>query len=203
VDIKTYSVFGEVRWNIVERLELAGGLRYTDEKRVESPFNLATGQPTVVPTPELHTKRPSPEVTLTYRPTDDLTMFGAWKRGFKSGSFSVATPAVTGKDNSFGDEKVNGGEAGLKSRLLDRQLAVNVASYCYDYNGLQVGVISPRLAQEPHACRGPGVGCAACQRKCRDRTQGDPDLSALDRLRVLVAARRRPDACQSSVRWPR
>jgi iron complex outermembrane receptor protein len=143
VDIKTYSVFGQVRWNILERLELAGGLRWTDEKRVESPFNLATGQPTVVPTPQLHTKKPSPEVTLTYRPTDDLTMFGAWKRGFKSGSFSVATPAVTGRENSFGDEKVNGGEVGVKSRLLDRQLAVNVAGYYYDYNGLQVGVISP------------------------------------------------------------
>jgi iron complex outermembrane receptor protein len=99
--------------------------------------------PTAVPTPELHTRRPSPEVTLTYRPTDDLTMFGAWKRGFKSGSFSVATPAVAGVDNSFNDEKVNGGELGLKSRLLDRQLAVNVAGYYYDYNGLQVGVISP------------------------------------------------------------
>jgi iron complex outermembrane receptor protein len=143
VDIKTYSVFGQVRWNIVERLELAGGLRYTDEKRVESPFNLATGKPTVVPIPELHTKRPSPEVTLTYRPTDDLTMFGAWKRGFKSGSFSVATPAVTGRDNAFGDEKVNGGEVGVKSRLLDHQLALNLAGYYYDYNGLQVGVISP------------------------------------------------------------
>jgi iron complex outermembrane receptor protein len=143
VDIKTYSVFGQVRWDIVERLELAGGLRYTDEKRVESPFDLNAGRPTVVPTPELHTRRPSPEVTLTYRPTDDLTVFGAWKRGFKSGSFSVATPAVTGKDNSFNDEKVNGGEVGMKSRLLDRQLAVNVAGYYYDYNGLQVGVISP------------------------------------------------------------
>jgi iron complex outermembrane recepter protein len=143
VDIKTYSVFGQVRWDIVERLELAGGLRYTDEKRVESPYNAETGVATVVPTPELHTRRPSPEVTLTYRPTDDLTMFGAWKRGFKSGSFSVATPAVAGVDNSFNDEKVNGGELGLKSRLLDRQLALNVAAYYYDYNGLQVGVISP------------------------------------------------------------
>jgi outer membrane receptor protein involved in Fe transport len=72
-----------------------------------------------------------------------MTVFGAWKRGFKSGSFSVATPAVTGKDNSFNDEKVKGGELGMKSRLLERRLAVNVAGYYYDYNGLQVGVISP------------------------------------------------------------
>lgn len=143
VDITTYSVFGQVRWDIVERLELAAGLRWTDEKRVETPYSMLTGQPTIVPTPELHSKRSSPEVTLTYRPTDELTLFGAWKRGFKSGSFSVATPAVAGVDNSFGDEKVQGEEVGLKSRLLDRQLAVNVAAYYYNYYGLQVGVISP------------------------------------------------------------
>lgn len=143
VDIKTYSVFGEGRWNIVERLELAAGLRWTDEKRTESPYNLLTGAPTIVPTPELHSKRVAPEVTLNYRLLDDVTLFAALKQGYKSGSFSIATPAVTGVDNSFGDEKVQGGELGMKSRLRDRQLALNVAGYFYNYSGLQVGVISP------------------------------------------------------------
>jgi iron complex outermembrane recepter protein len=143
VDIKTSSVFGQVRWNIVERLELAGGLRWTDEKRDENPFNLLTDKPTSIPVPEIHSKRYSPEVTLTYRPTDDLTTFGAWKQGFKSGSFSIATPVTPGTNNSFGDEKVNGGEVGFKSRLFDRRLALNAATYYYDYSGLQVGVISP------------------------------------------------------------
>ena len=143
VDITTHSLFGQARWDILERLELAAGLRWTDEKRSENPFNYLTNAPTVVPIPEIESKRYSPEVTLTYRPTDDLTAFGAWKQGFKSGSFSIATPAVTGLNNAFGDEKVNGGELGLKSRLLDHRLAVNAAAYYYDYSGLQVGVISP------------------------------------------------------------
>jgi iron complex outermembrane recepter protein len=143
VDIKTSSVFGQARWNIVERLELAGGLRWTDEKRDESPFNFVTQELTSVPIPELRSKRYSPEVTLTYRPTDDLTTFAAWKQGYKSGSFSVATPVVAGTNNSFGDERVNGGEAGLKGRLLDRQLSFDIAVYDYLYDNLQVGAISP------------------------------------------------------------
>ena len=143
VDITTHSLFGQARWDIVERLELAAGLRWTDEKRSESPFNYLANAPTIVPGPEIESKRYSPEVTLTYRPTDDLTTFAAWKQGFKSGSFSVATPAVTGVNNAFGDEKVSGGELGLKSRLLEHRLAVNVAAYYYNYDGLQVGVISP------------------------------------------------------------
>jgi iron complex outermembrane recepter protein len=143
IDIDTHSVFGQARWQIMEQLELAGGLRWTDEKRVESPFNLLAGEPTIVPTPQLHSRNYAPEISLNYKPADDVTLFGAWKRGFKSGSFSIATPAVTGVDNSFGDEKVHGGEVGLKSRLLDHQLAVNVAAYLYNFDGLQVGVISP------------------------------------------------------------
>lgn len=52
-------------------------------------------------------------------------------------------------DNSFGDEKVHGEEIGLKTRLLDRQISVNVAAYLYDYDGLQVGVISPPVNGVP------------------------------------------------------
>jgi iron complex outermembrane recepter protein len=143
VDIKTYSLFGQGRWNIVERLELAAGLRWTDEKRDETPFDPRTGVVTLVPTPQIQSKNVSPEVTLTYKAADDLTVFGALKQGYKSGSFSIATPPVAGVDNSFGDERVRGGEVGVKSRLLERQLALNVAGYFYNYSGLQVGVISP------------------------------------------------------------
>lgn len=44
-----------------------------------------------------------------------------------------------GANNSFGDERVRGGEIGLKARLLDRTLRLNLASYLYNYKGLQVG----------------------------------------------------------------
>ena len=143
VDIRTWSVFGQVRWAIVERLELAAGLRWTDEKRSEDPFNFLTAAPTIVPNPDIQSKRYSPEITANWRPTDDMTVFGAWKRGFKSGSFSIATPPVTGVNNAFGDETVQGGEVGVKTRWLDHRLALNAAAYFYDYSGLQVGVISP------------------------------------------------------------
>lgn len=146
IDIHTTSVFGQVRWDIIDRLELAAGNRWTDETRDQHPetgFDGGPVTPISVPISSIHSDRNSPEVTLTYRPTDDLTAFAAWKQGFKSGSFSIATPVTPGTNNAFGDETVRGGEAGLKSRWLDRQLAANLAFYDYDYSGLQVGTISP------------------------------------------------------------
>jgi iron complex outermembrane receptor protein len=145
IDIKTNSVFGQLRYQILPKVEIAAGARWTDEKRTNTPYDLTSGTPVFVtiPTPEIHSTNTSPEVTITYKPTDDLTVFGALKRGYKSGSFDTATPATPGVDNSFGDEKVEGGEVGVKSRWLDRRLLVNLAWYDYRYTGLQVGAIIP------------------------------------------------------------
>ena len=47
-----------------------------------------------------------------------------------------------GFDNSFKDEKVQGGEAGFKARLLDGRLMANAAAYYYVYDDMQVGANS-------------------------------------------------------------
>lgn len=149
VDIKAYSAFGQLRWTIADRLELAGGLRWTDEKRSQAPFNIAANAPIVVPVLAIRSRNVAPEATLTYRATDDLTLFAALKQGYKSGSFTVATPPGTGMNNSFGDERVRGGEVGLKGRVADRQLQFNVAAYSYWFKGLQVGARTPITDQVP------------------------------------------------------
>lgn len=149
VTITTYSGFGQLRYKILPRLELAAGARYTDEKRSEVPINTIppdAGQVIPVTTPVVKSINTAPEVTLTYRPTDDLTVYGAYKQGYKSGSFTLSTPPLPNTDNSFGEEKAQGGEVGVKSLWLDRRLAVNLATYLYNYSGLQVGTINPAVA---------------------------------------------------------
>ncbi|CAN7229128.1 TonB-dependent receptor [Phenylobacterium sp. LjRoot219] len=147
LDIESLSFFGQVRWDVWEELEISAGARWTEEKRSDSPVNLITGVavPVTLAVPKIKSDNISPELTVTWRPTDTFTAFGSLKRGYKSGSFTITTPAMDGLNNSFGDEKVEGGEVGLKSRLLDRRLAMNLAYYNYRYTGLQVGVNSPAV----------------------------------------------------------
>jgi iron complex outermembrane recepter protein len=143
VKIEVWSGFGQLRWKPVETLEIAGGVRYTDEKRHDdaasatSYFSALT--PITIANPNLHSKNWSPELTVTYTPTDDLTFFGAIKQGYKSGSFIMTVPATPGGDNSFKDERVRGGEFGVKARLADRTLSIDSALYYYKYDNLQVG----------------------------------------------------------------
>ena len=139
LSIKSYSAFGQLRWKPTETIELAGGVRWTDEKRSDTAFNRTLR----VAVPKISSNNLSPEFTLTYTPTEDLTLFGSLKQGYKSGSYTITVPVNPGQDNSFGDEKVQGGELGLKSRLMDRQLRLNLAGYYYIYKGLQVGANEP------------------------------------------------------------
>jgi iron complex outermembrane receptor protein len=145
VDIKTYSLFGQLRYKLTDQLELAGGVRWTDETRTEDVFDIRhdIDITSTLPRPRVHSSTWSPEATITYTPTDDLTLFASYKKGFKSGSFKMAVPAAPGENNAFDDEEVEGYEIGLKSRLLDRSLLFNAAFYDYYYDGLQVGGIEP------------------------------------------------------------
>ncbi len=152
VDIRTYSLFGQLRYKLSDQFELAGGVRWNDETRTErvTYANPLLGDITgLLPQPRVHSSNFSPEATLTYTPSDDLTIFGSYKKGYKSGSFKVAVPAAPGENNAFDDEQVQGYEIGLKSRLLDRSLLFNVAFYDYTYKGLQVGGIADAVGGVP------------------------------------------------------
>jgi iron complex outermembrane receptor protein len=151
VDISTNSLFGQLLYDVTPQLEVALGARWSDETRKAEGVNLITGSPVPVAlaVPKINANNVAPEFTVTYRPNDDLTIFGALKRGYKSGSFNVSTPPFTGEDNSFGDEKVDGGEVGIKSRFMDRQLMFNLAGFYYEYSGLQVGANVPNETGVP------------------------------------------------------
>ena len=144
VRIETESLFGQLRYKIVPQVELAAGARWTDETRTDHGFSDSeSGEhiPVALPNPRINSKNLAPEITLTYKPVPDVTIFGSWKRAYKSGSFSIGTPPVASLDNSYHDEKVQGEEIGLKSRLFGRTLSLNLSAYNYRYSGLQVGAV--------------------------------------------------------------
>jgi iron complex outermembrane receptor protein len=149
IDIESISGFGQLILDVTDEIELSAGARVTREERQQTQFNVGTPGVPLGPLPlldpNLSSTNTSPEITLTYRPTEDLTVFGSYKQGYKSGSFNSLLYIDATTPTKFGDEEVKGGEVGLKSRLLDRRLSLNVAAYYYRYMGLQVGAteVSP------------------------------------------------------------
>lgn len=157
VESNAYSFFGQLSFDILENLELAGGARYTNERRkyfgelreAQSPFPVGT--PLIPIDDELRQDNVSPEATLTYKPTPDLTLFAAYKEGFKSGSFDIAPitnlALLAGpRELRFDSESAKGFEVGFKSLFFDNQLRINAAYYDYKYEGLQVNAFDSNTA---------------------------------------------------------
>lgn len=138
------SVFGQLLWDITPQLELSGGLRFTSENKqlrflrngIDLTGNLATR--------DLSFNNVSPEITISYDVSDDVMLFGSYKRGFKSGGFDggftnggIARAAAGTFRNTFEEEIVSGFEGGVKVGTSD--LTFNLTGYRYDYKDLQVG----------------------------------------------------------------
>ncbi len=139
VDIRSVSLFGQLLWQVTDEVEIAAGARWTDEERKHRLVNFLTGSEVDLLVPRISSDNVSPELSITYTPSDNLTFFGAYRQGFKSGSFN--TVAVIGANTraDFDDEKAEGGELGIKALLLDGSMMLNLAGYRYRYSNLQVG----------------------------------------------------------------
>lgn len=130
-----WSGFAQAMVNITPQLELSAGARYSYEKKTLSAevFYL----PVVTKVPRRNFDDVSPEVTLTFRPSDELTLFGAYKEGFLSGGYNVSAVDFTA-DRSYAPQYIKGGELGAKAALFNRKLRLNAAVYSYRVTGLQV-----------------------------------------------------------------
>lgn len=152
---RTVSAFGELQWKFMPGFELSGGLRWTKERRrfrKENQYGIGGNDTlnTVYPGPrsgkgfigdEFNDTNFSPEVTLTYHPARDSTIYAAYKTGFKSGGYALSgslAQASTIADFDFGSETARGFEIGAKANLFDRKLRITSALFAYKFRDLQV-----------------------------------------------------------------
>ncbi len=151
VSQNSWSVFGQVEVDLTDTLSVSAGGRYTEEDRETGGGFLGDPNATYNVSPDtLSENNFSPEVTVSWDATDDLNFFASYKEGFKSGGFNASTTdrAVTvgdpanAIDDSFLAETVNGFEVGFKSEWFDNTLRLNGAFYTYEYDDLQLSVVT-------------------------------------------------------------
>lgn len=164
-DMRAISVFGQITWDITDRLEFSGGVRWTDERKrnnIEIPFMHWAGVailgavPTGFDTGDIifDDSNVSPEVSLTWAATDDINLYVSYKTGYKSGGidnsalpsanladFASADPeirAAAAASLIYQSETAKGVEAGMKALLFDQTLRLNFSGYYYVFENLQV-----------------------------------------------------------------
>jgi iron complex outermembrane receptor protein len=144
-----WAVFGDATYEFNKQWELDAAIRYDQDHRE----NTTDTPEQFLPDPTAHTGEvrdatfdaAQPKGTLRYKPTDDLTFYGGWSRGFRSGGFnqtgvgyivSHETPPQLGVHDIFQAEIADTWEVGAKSEWLDHRLSANMALYyTKDTNG--------------------------------------------------------------------
>ncbi|WP_299310166.1 TonB-dependent receptor [uncultured Croceicoccus sp.] len=152
-----YSIFGQVSYEFLDSFELSAGARYSKEEKSLPVFESALSSDfdnllNIEAPREIEFDNVSPEVTLSYRPSRDLTIYGSYKEGFLSGGFNATNPNTTSSINArgnleslidprYGQQEIAGFEGGVKAALLDGDLLANFAVFDYETTGLQVAVL--------------------------------------------------------------
>jgi iron complex outermembrane receptor protein len=192
--IESWSVFAQMRWDITPTLELSGGVRYTEDNRKATgnqlfnrldqffpqffaglgvppaaiPAAVELGNPFAFTGTQFNLDRSfhntSPEATLSWKPTDDVLLYAAYKTGYQAAG--ISNPGTIGNLRSrtrkdanglparanseeanqiltFDGSTVKGFEVGMKGSFFDGILTGDVALYRMKYSDLQVAVFNP------------------------------------------------------------
>lgn len=147
------SAFGQVIWKPMESVELTAGGRLSHEKTVGDigyTYVHSLLQATFLPVgvqlhPRLTDDNFSPEVTALWKITNEVSLYAAYKTGYKAGGYTavaIIAPSSTNDSILYKPEKAKGGEIGLKASLDGGRLRVNMTAYKYNFDDGQDAVFS-------------------------------------------------------------
>lgn len=146
----TWAVFGQTSYQVNEKLNVTGGLRYTyDEKSLVVGDQNVDGFAVVIGAASVQDYQPidvddgqvSFELSANYRLTEDMSLFARYANGFRAQTIQGRDVAFEGAPSVADAETINSIEAGIKSDLLDDTLRLNLAAFYYTVDDMQLSAI--------------------------------------------------------------
>lgn len=167
VDTDSYSLFGQLEYDVSDTVTLTGGLRWIHDKKsqVYENYFAIDGLPDKIPfgaggSPNLidfvgkdGQSIYAARAQINFKPNDDLLIYASFNRGVKGFGYNAPLdpsgsalfidpvtfdPAPTANDAfKFKDETLNAFEVGVKTTFADGKGRFNLAAFYYDYNNYQ------------------------------------------------------------------
>jgi iron complex outermembrane receptor protein len=135
------AVFFEGDYKFGDAWTLNVGGRYTKDKKTSGLIDpgmpeLATRGSLDNPFEESWTQF-TPKLSLKYRFSPDLMVYGLWSRGFRAGGFDGRPGTYHSAATAYNPETVDNYELGWKAEFLDRRLRLNGAVFVMKYKDKQ------------------------------------------------------------------
>jgi len=139
-----WAVFANTSWKVNEQLRVDASLRYDRDNRENTTLTPTAFLPNVAGFPqgrsgdvrERSFQSWQPKFTISYKPIDEVNLYGGWSRGFRSGGFNqtgvgavAAGNGIVGVNDIFNAEVAETWEVGVKTQTSDRLLTFNAAAF--------------------------------------------------------------------------
>ncbi|MEM8935845.1 MAG: TonB-dependent receptor, partial [Pseudomonadota bacterium] len=155
---ETIAAFGQVRYDVIDRLRLIVGGRFAHETKdfnfdryyheygtddsLSPTAPLGPFDPAVSASASRSEDKFTPAATLQYELNDDVNVYASYAQGHKTGGFSDRIDAA-GVDFDFDAEDNTSYELGMKGIFFDGSLTANLTLYYMDVEGLQLATQVP------------------------------------------------------------
>ncbi len=143
-DYFAWAVFANASYDITDQFTIDASLRYDRDRRKNKTLTPTNFLPNPAGFPsgttgEVRTRvfdDWQPKVTLTWEPTDTLTFYGGYSRGFRSGGFNqtgvgavAVANGIVGVGDTFEAETADTFELGARAQLWDRKLRLSANAF--------------------------------------------------------------------------
>jgi iron complex outermembrane receptor protein len=153
----SYAAYGQASYEIVPKLTLTGGLRYTIDEAKGSGGTAGPDEPLTpaeTTTSTAKTEKPTFRAAADYQASEDILLYASVSRGFKSLAYNLIP---------FGPhdepEVLDAYEIGLKSDLFDHRVRFNLSPFYYKIKDPQVQLLATAavILSNAQSARSKGV----------------------------------------------
>jgi iron complex outermembrane recepter protein len=170
--LDSYGLFGEMYFDISDRLRFTAGLRYSNDSKRQvarvpllsfpvpygitdannSPFlgqfdadpTVAGNQPYNIA--EANFDELTGRAVAEFRITPDNMVYASFSRGYKSGGINPPINPIFNVPATFDSEILNAFEIGSRNSFAGGRFILNASAFYYDYGGLQLSRIVARTS---------------------------------------------------------
>jgi iron complex outermembrane receptor protein len=135
-----WAAFAHMTYDVTPDLALTVGGRWSYEKKtyfIDSVFPNSGKVATPPTTDSQNWDKFTPKLGLDYRVNEDVLLYASWSKGFKSGGWNPR-PLQPAEFRRYAPENLTAYEVGMKSRLLDNRMTLNVAGFYSQYRDVQL-----------------------------------------------------------------
>ena len=167
----SYAAFGQLVYSITPALRITAGARITHDRKQRNGFTAtckvdlsctSVGDSLTVNAADVSYSRTTWKAGIDYDLNDTTLLYGSVSTGYKAGGFNDGcergTAVGCGLAASalyYQPETLTSYEVGVKTRLFDNMLRLNLSAFHYNYSNLQlsqVGPFCPDALNVPQTC---------------------------------------------------